>query len=336
MREIGTITLPDFIRREEKKHPGATGQLTNVLMSLTLGTKIVSRGVAQAGLAAMLGLTGQRNVQGEEVQKLDEFADSVLLAVLGDCGEFLAMVSEEQDSVTAASEASDDSPYVIAFDPLDGSSNIDVNVAIGTIFGVYRRKSIARDLVDNFLQPGVEQVAAGYTVYGASTMFVLTTGNGVNGFTLDPTIGEFILTHPSLQVPQHGKSYSCNEGNFGHWDSAIQAYVSHVKDTGSGDARRPYSHRYVGSLVADFHRILLKGGVFLYPADKKNQRGKLRHLYEAAPLAFVVEQAGGRASNGHSNISAITPQTIHDRTPLFIGSKENVDEIERFIRERGV
>ncbi len=334
-----TTTLSDYIRFEQDKYEGASGHFTNILLSIALGTKIVSRGVNRAGLAALLGLAGKTNVQGEEVQKLDEYADQVFSSVLGRSGEFISMVSEERETLFPAKEGTENSRYVVAFDPLDGSSNIDVNVSIGSIWGIYRRVSDGNKVdpsdMSDFLQPGKNQVAAGYTIYGSSTMFVFTTGNGVQGFTLDPTIGEFILTHKNLKIPSFGKTYSCNEGNYTRWSQGIKAYLDYIKKPVDGDTTRPYSQRYVGSLVADFHRTLLKGGVFLYPADSKNKAGKLRLLYECAPMAMICEHAGGRASNGREPILNITPQNIHQRTPLFIGSAENVEHVEAYIRDLG-
>lgn len=334
-----TITLTDFIRQEERKYTAASGTFTNILLSIALGAKVVSRGVNRVGLAAMMGLTGEKNVQGEDVQKLDEYADQVFSSILGRSGEFFSMVSEEQEGIVEANDGSAKSRYVIAFDPLDGSSNIDVNVSIGSIWGIYRRLSngdkVDLNDVSDYLQPGYKQVAAGYTIYGSSTMFVFSTGTGVSGFTLDPNIGEFVLTHPKLSMPKSATSYSCNEGNYQRWSPGIRAYVDYVKSASEGDKSRPYSHRYVGSLVADFHRILLKGGVFLYPADAKNKNGKLRLLYECAPLAFLAEQAGGKASDGRQPILDIVPAAIHQRSPLIIGSAENVEHIEAFIRDLG-
>jgi fructose-1,6-bisphosphatase I len=331
-----TITLPEFIRAQQVLHPNASSDLTNVLLSIALATKVVARGVNMAGLASMLGMTGETNVQGEAVQKLDVFADQVFGAMLGKSGEVISMVSEEREQLFAAQNTTRESKYVVAFDPLDGSSNIDVNVAIGTIWGVYRRES-RRAKVDpahprDFLQPGERQVAAGYTIYGSSTMFVFSTGDGVNGFILDPEIGEFVLTHPKMRIPESGATYSCNEGNYHSWSNGVKRFVDGCKQNGASRPK-PLSLRYVGSLVADFHRTMLKGGIFLYPADKRNPGGKLRLLYECAPLAFIVEQAGGRASDGTSRILGITPKDIHDRSPFIIGSPRLVEECEREIAE---
>ena len=323
------ITLTDFIRDVQRKK-GASGALSEVLFSIALGTKIVSRGVNRAGLASMLGLTGEKNVQGEKVQKLDVYADTVFSAVLGRSGAFISMVSEEREDMIQATAGDSKSDYVIAFDPLDGSSNIDVNVSIGTIWGVYKRISGGSEVdpgdVSDFLQPGYNQVAAGYTIYGSSTMFVFTTGAGVNGFTFDPTIGEFILTNPDMKLPEDGKIYSCNEGNKKNWSSGVQNYVDQAKE-------KPLSLRYVGSLVADFHRTMLKGGIFFYPSDTKSPNGKLRLLYECAPMALIAEQAGGRASTGSERILDIVPESIHQRIPLVIGSSNMVDEFEQCIQD---
>ncbi len=333
MQHAAFVTLPEFIRAEERKHTNATGDLSSILSSIALGTKVVSRAVAQAGLASMLGATGGRNIQGEEVQKLDEFADLAFTSVVGRSGNFLSIVSEEQDSLVTAKEGSASSSYVIAFDPVDGSSNIDCNVAIGTIFGVYRRLSEGPtgDHTD-FFQGGRKQVAAGYTVYGSSTMFVFSTGNGVNGFTLDSTIGEYLLTHPNLRMPLKGKTYSCNEGNYSRWSAGVKAFIDYLKAESPKDPSLPHGARYVGSLVADFHRTLLKGGIFLYPADNKNKSGKLRLLYECAPLAFLAEQAGGSATDGECPILDLVATDIHQRVPLFIGSADNVALLGEFLR----
>ncbi len=332
------ITLPDFIRAEQKRVGKTSGELSNVLYCIALGTKVVSRGVARAGLASMLGLTGEKNVQGEEVQKLDDYADRAFSTVLSRSGEFFSMVSEERESMFQAKEGGAKSNYVIAFDPVDGSSNIDVNVSIGTIWGIYRRQTNGHKIdpadTRDFLQPGYNQVAAGYTIYGSSTVFVYSTGNGVNGFTLDPTIGEYILTNPNMRIPEDGSIYSVNEGNYGRWSDGIKKYINGLKQP-SEKRPKACSARYVGSLVADFHRTLLKGGIFLYPSDSKNPNGKLRMLYECAPLAFIIEHAGGKASNGKDPILKLTPENIHQRTPYFIGSPRMVEEVEESIRKFG-
>lgn len=332
-RSTNLVTLNQFIRTEQFRHSGARGAFTNIMLSIGLGTKVVSRGVAQAGLAQMLGLSGKSNVQGEDVQKLDEYSDIIFSNTVGRSGEFSSMVSEERDMLFEPEHGSMYSDYVIAFDPVDGSSNIDANISIGTIWGIYRRVSTGErpdpaDITD-FLQPGSKQVAAGYAIYGSSTMFVFSTGNGVDGFTLDPTIGEFILTHPKMEMPKDGSVYSCNEGNYMSWSPGVRAYIDSLKGV-NGDGKSK-SLRYVGSLVADFHRTLLKGGIFLYPGDSKHKRGKLRHLYECAPLAFLAEQAGGMASNGKGRLLDVVPETIHERSPLFLGSEKMVKEVEQYL-----
>ncbi len=324
-----TVTLSSFIRDEERKNQSATGELSKVLSAIALGTKVVSQGVNRAGLASMLGMTGEQNVQGESVQKLDIFADQVFDAVLGRSGQFVSMVSEERESVIEAARGDDFSKYVIAFDPLDGSSNIDVNVSIGTIFGIYKRVSsgskVNKERPKDFFQGGRKQIAAGYTIYGSSTMFVFSTGQGVQGFTLDPSIGEFILTNRDMTIPDNGTVYSCNEANSPGWNDQTKDYVNKLKEKGNCEGEK-CSHRYVGSLVADFHRTMLKGGIFLYPGDKKNTEGKLRYLYECAPMAFLAEEAGGKASAGSVDILDIVPDNIHQRSPLIVGSKKMVEE----------
>lgn len=316
-----TLTLPSYIRDQERL--GAISpELSKVLLAISLGTKVVSQGVNRAGLSSMLGVTGEENVQGERVQKLDIYADEVFEAVLGRSGEFVSMVSEERESVVPAQRQDSNSKYVIAFDPLDGSSNIDVNVSIGTIFGIYRRESDINpvDMADpaDFFQGGRKQIAAGYTIYGSSTMFVFTTGDGVKGFSLDPSLGEFFLTHDKLEMPTTGKVFSCNTANFSKWNEKTQKFITGLEE-------ESFSQRYVGSLVADFHRTLLKGGIFLYPGDSKNPNGKLRYLYECAPMAMIAEQAGGGATTGDEDILDFKPDNIHQRTPLIIGSKTLVD-----------
>ena len=324
------VTLTDYIRDEQKKHPTAIGNLTKILLAIALGSKVVARGVNRAGLANMFGLAGSQNIQGEKVQKLDVYADEVFDSVFSQCGDVIAMVSEERDDMWEAHAGSPDSPYVIAFDPLDGSSNIDVNVSIGTIWSIYKRVDKNECSVMDFLQSGRKQVAAGYTIYGSSTMFVYTTGTGVHGFTLDPTIGEFILTHPNMTIPKTGSTYSCNEGNFTRWSKEIQNYVSWAKS--ETPEKKAYSQRYVGSLVADFHRTLLKGGIFLYPADTKNTNGKLRLLYECNPIAFIAEQAGGRAISSTKAVLDVIPEDVHQRVPFFTGSTEMVNHLETFLK----
>jgi fructose-1,6-bisphosphatase I len=292
----------------------------------------VNREVNKAGLVDILGDMGSSNVQGEEQKKLDVFANEQFIAALSSGGECCAVASEEnEEMVTISNEISRNAKYVVCIDPLDGSSNIDVNVSIGTIFSIYRRVSLTGSIqVSDFLQKGTEQVAAGYVIFGSSTMLVYTTGRGVNGFTLDPSIGEFCLSHPDMKIPRTGTIYSINEGNYVHFPDGVKQYIKYcqVEDTST---RRPYSSRYIGSLVADFHRNLLKGGIYMYPATAKSPKGKLRLIYECNPLAWIVEQAGGKASDGYNRILEVTPSSLHQRTPFFIGSSEMVKMAEDFM-----
>ncbi|MET0285148.1 MAG: class 1 fructose-bisphosphatase [Polyangiales bacterium] len=326
-------TLERHILEGQLKAKGATGELTALLQQITLSAKIIASRVNMAGLADVLGLTGETNVQGEQVQKLDELADNVLIQHLSRGGRVCALGSEEQDQPILPPDGYPAGKYVVMFDPLDGSSNIDVNVSIGTIFGVHERRSPAGGKANagDLLQAGSKQVAAGYVIYGSSTMLVYSTGQGVHGFTLDPSVGEFFLSHVDIKIPQRGKIFSVNEGNAHSWEPGLQKWVDWLK-TPSEDKARPYSARYVGSLVADFHRTLLKGGVFAYPPDKKNKNGKLRLMYEAAPLAFIVEQAGGAASTGDQRVLDIEPSELHQRVPLYIGSKADVEDALRFAK----
>ncbi|MBI2882044.1 MAG: class 1 fructose-bisphosphatase [Candidatus Tectomicrobia bacterium] len=326
------MTLERAIVEEQAHFPEAKGVLTGLLTQIALAGKIIYSEVNKAGLADILGLTGKVNVQGEEVEKLDDFANTTIRNCLDHGGYLCAMASEEMDEAFMIPERFPAGDYVLLYDPLDGSSNIDVNVNIGTIFSVFRKKSRSeRGEPGDCLRKGAEQVAAGYVIYGSSVMLVYTTGNGVNGFTLDPRIGEFFLSHPDIKTPPHGTIYSINEGNTAYWAEETRRYISYLKEVDKGSGR-PYSGRYIGSLVADFHRNLLKGGVFLYPADKRNPEGKLRLLYECNPLAFIVEQAGGAASDGKRRILDVVPQSLHQRTPLIIGSRENVALAEQFFQ----
>ena len=332
------ITIEHHILEQQRLFPEARGEFTNLLYDIALAAKIISREVNKAGLAEILGLAGAVNVQGEQVMKLDVFANEMLVRMNDHTGRLCAMASEESADIIPIPDQFPCGRYALIFDPLDGSSNIDMNVSIGTIFSIHRKVSKGpRGSVADFLQPGCRQAAAGYVIYGSSTMLVYTTGQGVHGFTLDPSVGEFLLSHPNIHIPPRGKYYSVNEGNFHYWSEGVRRYVDYLKasDRATG---RPYSGRYIGSLVADFHRNLLAGGIFMYPADAKDPHqphGKLRLLYEAAPLAFVVEQAGGRASDGRRNVAQIQPESLHQRAPLFIGSREDVDRVEAFIREFG-
>jgi fructose-1,6-bisphosphatase I len=328
----GVVTIERHIIEEERQFPEATGAFSNIMYDLAFAAKMIAREVRRAGLADVLGYTGEVNVQGEEVRKLDEFANEVIFKALDHTGHLCGMASEEVEDFIPIPDKFPTGKYCVLFDPLDGSSNIDANVSVGTIFSIHRKVSDhARGCVQDCLQAGTEQVAAGYIVYGSSTMLVYTTGNGVHGFTLEPSIGEFLLSHPHIRIPSPGQRiYSCNEGNYAKWSPEQQRLVDHMKGA-DGGAGKPFSSRYIGSLVADFHRNLLYGGLFMYPADAKNPNGKLRLLYEAAPLAMIAEQAGGRASTGTGRIMEIEPEKLHQRTPLYIGSAEYVEMAERFL-----
>ncbi|MFC2088965.1 class 1 fructose-bisphosphatase [Calditrichota bacterium] len=329
------ITLTRHIIEEQRKFPEATGEFTDLMNDLAFASKLISYHTNKAGLLSVLGKTGEINIQGEEVRKLDYFAHETMVKALDHGGNLCAMVSEEEEDIIPIPEEYPVGKYVCLFDPLDGSSNIDANVSVGTIFAIYRR--ITPDdtpgTLDDCLQPGFKQVCAGYTIYGSGTMLVYTTGNGVHGFTLDPSYGEFVLSHPNITIPTKGKIYSINESNFDYWDENIKRYVRYVKSTDK-EKNLPLNSRYIGSLVSDFHRNLLYGGVFLYPASTKAPEGKLRLTYEANPLAFIIEQAGGRASDGKQDIMKIKPKELHQRVPLFIGSGYDVNLIEDFIQEK--
>ena len=316
-------TVQQHILEQERLHPEATGELTSLLGSLTVAAKIIARDVRRAGLTTnVLGQTQTVNVHGETVMKLDQFAEDTIQRVMGSSGMLAVMASEESRDVISISDERARGNYAMMYDPLDGSSNIDVNVSIGTIFSIHRKVTAGDDGGEaDCLQPGRRQVAAGYFIYGSSTMMVYTTGRGVSGFTLDPGLGEFILSHDNIRTPDRGRIYSINEGNRNQWDEATVAYIDRLKSPGDG-TRKPHSLRYIGSLVADFHRNLLKGGIFLYPGPKP----KLRLLYEAAPLAMVAEQAGGAATTGATPVMDVEPASLHERVPLIIGSRGDVDD----------
>jgi len=327
------VTLGQFIIERQADFPYAKGELSRLLRDIGIASKIVNREVRKAGLVDILGEHGTTNVQGEQVKKLDIYANEQFISALGSGGETCAIASEENDElVPVTTKVSKNAKYIVCLDPLDGSSNIDANVSIGTIFSIYRRTDFDKPLTEaDFLQQGTEQVAAGYIVYGSSTMLVYTTRRGVNGFTLDPSIGEFCLSHPDMKCPDTGTIYSINEGNYAKFPEGVKRYMRYAQiedDTTS----RPYSLRYIGSLVADFHRNLLKGGIFIYPSTAKSPQGKLRLLYECNPLAFIIEQAGGRASDGQRRILELTPTSLHQRTPLFIGSAQMVAKAEEFMQ----
>jgi fructose-1,6-bisphosphatase I len=326
--------LDEFIISREKDFPYATGDLSALLRDIGVAAKIVHREVNKAGLVDILGATGTSNVQGEEVKKLDLFANEVFISSLSAGGECAAVASEEDEGIIETdNDYCSTGKYVVAMDPLDGSSNIDVNVSIGTIFSIYRRVTEkGKATNEDFLQPGRNLVAAGYVVYGSSTMLVYTTGNGVNGFTLDPSIGEFCLSHPNIKTPEKGSTYSINQGNFLKFSEGVKAYLNYCQGI-DGDNPKPYSLRYIGSMVADMHRNLLKGGIFIYPADKSSPKGKLRLLYECNPMAFIMEQAGGKATDGNQRILDIQPTELHQRVPVFIGSKNMVEQAEAFLKK---
>ncbi|MFP4048927.1 MAG: class 1 fructose-bisphosphatase [Desulfovermiculus sp.] len=333
------ITVTEHLLLHQRQNPMATGQFTRLLNELILSAKIITRDVNKAGLVDILGYTGAVNVQGENVQRLDEFANSVLIHRMERAGVLYAMASEENADLIQVSQRFPRGEYFLVFDPLDGSSNIDANVSIGTIFSIYRIKDGLSGQVElhDVLQKGAEQVAAGYFIYGSSTVMVYTTGNGVHGFTLDPSVGEFLLSHPDIQIPDKGNIYSVNEAYWNYWDGTTQRAVGMFKDPNS-DLGKLYSLRYIGSLVADFHRNLLYGGIFMYPIDHrdpKKPKGKLRLVCEASPLAFVVEQAGGMATDGVNRILDIEPQELHQRTPLFIGSRAEVEKIREMYTQSG-
>jgi fructose-1,6-bisphosphatase I len=332
MSETSVVTLARHIVEEERRHPEATGAFSNILYDIALAAKIISRDVNKAGLIDILGRTGATNVHGESVQKLDMFAHDVIYKAMDHTGNLCCMASEEYPDVLPIPERFPTGEYVLLFDPLDGSSNIDVNVSIGTIFSVHRKISQGeRGGIDDCLQPGSEQLAAGYVVYGSSTMLVYSSGAGVHGFTLDPGIGEFLLSHPSIRMPDPpSRTYSVNEAYYPRWSEGQKRLVDHLKGL-DGSGGGGFSSRYIGSLVADFHRTLLQGGLFMYPADAATGAGKLRLLYEAAPLAYIVEQAGGRASDGAQNICALQPRALHQRVPFYIGSSEFVTLAETFL-----
>ncbi len=327
------VTVTEHVLLHQTKSPSASGKFTALLYDLILAAKIIQREVNKAGLLDILGATGETNVQGEQVQKLDDFANRTLIHRLQRTGVLCAMASEENADLILVPEKFRRGDYILIFDPLDGSSNIDVNINVGTIFSILKRKSASEDDVTmaDVLQRGVEQVAAGYFLYGSSTMLVYTSGEGVHGFTLDPSVGEFLLSHPDIRIPERGKVYSVNEAYYHYWDARTRRVVEYFKSP-ENERGAPYSLRYVGSLVADFHRNLLNGGIFMYPMDQRSPtrpQGKLRLMCEASPLAFLVEQAGGKAIDGSRRILEIQPEHLHERVPLFIGSPRDVDAVTR-------
>jgi fructose-1,6-bisphosphatase I len=325
------ITLERHISEGERSHPGATGEFSGLLHGLSLAAKLVWREVTKAGLVNILGPTDRMNISGDVVKKLDEFADQTIYRAMDHIGHLCVMASEENEDLLQIPANYPEGKYVLLYDPLDGSGNIDANITIGTIFSIYRRvSSSGPGTMEDVLQPGHRQVAAGYILFGSSMMFVYSTGHGVHGFTLDPSVGEFLLSHENLRMPARGAIYSTNEGNSGRWSPRMQRYIRYLKEE-HPESGRPYALRYVGSLVADVHRTILYGGVYCYPGDTKNPNGKLRLMYENKPLGYIVEQAGGAASDGTQRILDIQPTSLHQRSPLFIGSREEVRLVEEFL-----
>lgn len=325
------VTIERFILEYQPDY--ARGEFTNLLYDIALAAKVIAYKTNRAGLVDILGQAGATNIQGEQQQKLDVFADDIIFRICDHTGRLCAMASEERDDFMEIPEQYKKGSYVLVYDPLDGSSNIDVNVSIGTIFGIYRCIDWEkRGRIEDVLQPANKLVAAGYVLYGSSTMLVYTTGQGVYGFTLNPELGEFLLSHENMRLPEPPAYYSVNHAYYEKWTPSIQRYMQWLQ---GGDERdgRPMSSRYIGSLVADFHRNLLRGGIFCYPAEINKPEGKIRLLYEAGPLAFLVEQAGGYASNGYGSIMDVQPTDLHQRTPLYIGNRSLVNEAERFLQE---
>ena len=335
MKQYRITTLNEFIIRRQANIPYAKGELSRLLHHIGIAAKVVNKKVNKAGLVDVLGAAGSENIQGEIQQKLDVFADMQFTTALKDSGECCGIASEEnQEIITFDDDLANDGKYIVTMDPLDGSSNIDVNVSIGTIFSIYKRLSPRGHKAEerDFLQPGNRQIAAGYVVYGSSTMLVYTTGRGVNGFTLDPAIGEFCLSHPDIITPEQGRIYSLNEGNYTNFPEGLKQYIKYCQEKDEA-THRPKKARYIGSLVADFHRNLLKGGIFIYPPTANSPNGKLRLLYECNPIAFLAEQANGKASDGKNRILDIVPQNLHQRVPFFTGSRIMVERAEQFMKD---
>lgn len=334
MPQLKFMTLARHIVEGEKLHPEATGELSRLLHDLSLAAKVISLEVNKAGLADILGFTGSSNIHGDQVKKLDMFAHDMIFRAIDHGGHLCVMASEEEEDIIHIPDKFKIGKYVLLFDPLDGSSNIDANISIGTIFSIYRR--ITSDgkpgTLKDCLQQGLNQVAAGYIVYGSSTILVYTAGHGVHGFTLDPSFGEFILSHVNIRCPQKGTIYSINEGNYKYWHPGLKKYIKYLQEEDEATSR-PYSSRYIGSMVADIHRNLLYGGIFMYPADSRHPEGKLRLMYECNPMAFIIEAAGGRATNGEKRILEIQPGSLHQKTPIFIGSVDNIRMVENFMHK---
>lgn len=331
------VTLNEFIISRQGEYPEAKGDLSRLLHHIGIAAKIVNKKINKAGLVDILGKAGEVNVQGEDVKKLDVFANDHFMAAIKASGEVCAVASEEnQEIITFDEGLSREGHYIVCMDPLDGSSNIEVNVSVGTIFSIHRRLSPGGEQADvsDFLQPGTRQVAAGYVIYGSSTMLVYTTGEGVDGFTLDPGIGEFCLSHPRIRTPETGRIYSINEGNYVHFPMGVKKYIKYCQEI-DPDTNRPYTSRYIGSLVSDFHRNLLMGGIFIYPQTQAAPKGKLRLIYECNPIAFIAEQAGGAASSGTARTLDQVPASLHQRVPFYVGSREMVNRVHGFLAEYG-
>ncbi|MDN3596173.1 class 1 fructose-bisphosphatase [Zunongwangia endophytica] len=327
-------TLGEFIIDNQQDFPYSTGELSRLIRSIRLAAKVVNHEVNKAGLVDITGAVGEQNIQGEDQQKLDIFANKTFIQTLTNREIVCGIASEENDEyITIAGSRKDhNNKYVVLMDPLDGSSNIDVNVSVGTIFSIYRRVTPLGTPVtsEDFLQPGNLQVAAGYIIYGTSTMLVYTTGHGVNGFTLNPALGSWYLSHPDMKFPDIGNIYSINEGNYAHFPTGVKKYIKYCQEE---EENRPYTSRYIGSMVSDIHRNMIKGGIYIYPKSSKHEKGKLRLLYECNPMAFIVEQAGGKASDGYQRIMDIKPTELHERSPIFCGSKKMVEKAEEFMKE---
>ncbi len=334
MKSYRITTLNDFIVQRQKDFPFARGDLSSLLYHIGTAAKIVNNMINKAGLVNILGKSGLLNIQGETQQKLDIFADKTFIEALRSSGECCGIATEEnQNEIVFTDNLSKKGKNVVCIDPLDGSSNIDYNVSVGSIFSIYRRLSPMEGsaTIEDFLQPGINQVAAGYVIYGSSTMLVYSTGNGVNGFTLDPAIGEFCLSHLNIKTPVDGNIYSINEGNYNYFPLGIKKFIKYCQERDE-DTNRPFTSRYIGSLVSDFHRNLLKGGVFLYPQNEKAPQGKLRVVYECNPISFIAEQAGGKASDGSSRIMELELKSLHQRAPFYAGSYKMVEKVEKFLK----
>lgn len=326
------VTLDEYIIQAQNRFPGATGELSQLLRDIGLAAKIISREVNKAGITNLLGVDGSTNFHGESVKKLDLFADQQLISALDRSLITCMVISEENDGIVRLN--SQGGKYIVYLDPLDGSSNIDVNVSIGSIFSIYVREARFDPKLEesDALQPGIRQVAAGYVLYGSSTILCYTTGMGVSAFTLDPSIGEFILSEDNFEIPDHGRIYSINEGSYNSWELGLKKYIKYCQEE-DDETGRPYSARYIGSMVADIHRTLVKGGIFIYPSSSRYPSGKLRLMYECNPLSYIIEQAGGIATDGSTRIMEIQPKAIHERTPIYVGSKKNVEKAMEYLEK---